>query len=155
MIEIRHATEAERDLLRNLYINEVEDHPERAIAFAEALIVEFKTLLAFRNGEVCGSLSWDSRGGYDDGVIELASLGVNEIFQRQGIATLIVNRMIEEATRFYTSRGYRLRSIILFMEGNNEVARKFYSTIGFSEAARIPQLYPHDDAVIWMKRLSK
>jgi ribosomal protein S18 acetylase RimI-like enzyme len=155
MIEIRHATEAERDLLRDLYLNEVEDHPERAAAFAEALIVKFKTLLAFQNGDVCGSLSWDSRGGYDDGVIELTSLGVNELFQRQGIATLLVNRLIEEATRFYTSRGYQLRSIILFMEGKNEIARKFYSAIGFSEVARIPRLYPYDDAVIWMKRLSK
>jgi ribosomal protein S18 acetylase RimI-like enzyme len=155
MIEIKHATESDRSALRNLYIYEVEDHPERAEAFAEALIVRFKTLLAFQNSNLCGTLSWEPRGGQDDGVIELASLGVNQSFQRQGIATLLVSRMIEEATKYYESNGYRLRTIILFMEDHNEKARKFYSKVGFSQAAKIPKLYPHDDAVIWIRHLSK
>jgi ribosomal protein S18 acetylase RimI-like enzyme len=153
MIEIRQATEADRDLLQNLYIQEIENHPERASAFADALIVKFKTLLAFQNRTVCGSLSWDSRGGYEDGVIELASIGVNEPFRRQGIASRLVEQMIMDAKAFYGSRGYCLRSIILFMEGKNDGARKFYSTIGFTEVARIPNLYPHDDAAIWVQHL--
>ena len=151
MIEIRQASERDRVLLQNLYIEEIENHPERASAFAEALIVKFKTLLAFQNSTVCGSLSWDSRGGYEDGVIELASIGINELFQRQGIASRLVEQMIMDAKAFYASKGYRLRSIILFMEGKNDGARKFYSTIGFKQVARIPKLYPHDDAAIWVR----
>jgi ribosomal protein S18 acetylase RimI-like enzyme len=153
MIEIRQATERDRSLLQNFYIEEIENHPERALAFAEALIVKFKTLLAFENSTVCGSLSWDPRGGYEDGVIELASIGVNEIFRKQGIASRLVEQMIMDATAFYVSQGYHLRSIILFMEGKNDGARKFYSAIGFKEVARIPKLYPHDDAAIWVRHL--
>jgi ribosomal protein S18 acetylase RimI-like enzyme len=155
MIEIRQATEADKGLLQNLYIEEIENHPERASAFAEALIVKFKTLLAFQNSTVCGSLSWDSRGGYEEGVIELASIGVNESVRRQGIGSRLVEQMIKDAKGFYESRGYCLRSIILFMEGKNDGARKFYSARGFTEVARIPKLYPHDDASIWVQHLSQ
>lgn len=155
MIEIRKATEADKDLLTSFYMNEVEEHPQRASAFAESLIMKFRTLLAIQNGEIRGSLSWEPRGGYDDGVIELASLGIHQSFRRQGIGTLLVSRMIEDATQFYMAQGYQLRTIILFMEAGNEGAKKFYSAICFSEAARIPHLYPHDDALIWMRHLKR
>lgn len=151
MIEIRHATEADRDLLKSMYLSEVEDHVARAERFAEQLISRFNTLLALQNSEMCGTLSWETRGGYDDGVAELVGLGVNNEFRRQGIATKLVERMIEEASAFYLERGYALRVILLFMEYGNESARKFYSQTGFSEIARIPNLYPHDDGVVWTR----
>ncbi len=151
MIEIKHATEADRNLLKSMYLSEVEDHAERAERFADQLISRFNTILALQNGELCGTLSWETRGGYDDGVAELAGIGVNSEFQRQGIATELVERMIEEASTFYSERGYTLRVILLFMEYSNEGARKFYSQIGFSEISKIPNLYPHDDGVIWTR----
>jgi ribosomal protein S18 acetylase RimI-like enzyme len=149
MIEIRPAKEEDKNLLKTMYLAEVEDHVGRATTFAEQLINHFKTLLALQENQLCGSLTWDTRGGYDDGVAELVGLGVNAKYQRQGIATKLVKKMIDEVTQFYSERGYILRVIILFMEGKNEDARKFYSRIGFSEVAKIPQLYPHDDGVIW------
>jgi ribosomal protein S18 acetylase RimI-like enzyme len=153
MIEIRPAIEADKDLLKTMYLSEVENHVGRALTFAEGMISRFKTLLALKNGKLCGTLTWDTRGGYDDGVVELVGLGVNSEFQRQGIATRLIDRMIEEAIRFYSERSYTLRVIILFMEGRNDNARKFYSQIGFTEVARIPNLYPHDDGVIWTRTL--
>ncbi len=153
MIEIRPATEADRNLLKTMYLSEVENNVGRAVTFAEDLINHFKTLLALKNSKLCGTLTWDTRGGYDDGVVELVGLGVNREFQRQGIASRLIDIMIEEATRFYSERSYALRVIILFMEGKNEDARKFYSQIGFTEVARIPNLYPHDDGVIWTRNL--
>jgi len=151
MIAIRHAAEVDRDLLKSMYLSEVEDDVARAERFAEQLISRFNTLLALQNGELCGTLSWETRGGYDDGVAELVALGVNRKFQRQGIASELVERMIEEASVFYAERGYVLRVILLFMEYGNEGARRFYSQIGFSEIARMPNLYPHDDGAIWTR----
>ena len=136
-----------------MYLEEVEDHVERAETFAEDLINHFKTILALENGELCGTLTWDTRGGYDDGVVEIIGLGVKMKFQRQGVARRLVNYFTEEASKFYSNRGYTLRVILLFMEGENEVARKFYSNLGFTEDARIPKLYPNDDGVIWTKHI--
>lgn len=153
MFEIRVATDADFNLLRNMYLEEVEDHAERATTFAEDLIHHFKTMLALQDENLVGSLSWDTRGGYDDGVIELVSIGINENFKRQGIATKLVKSFIAEATEFYSSRGYCLRVIILFMERQNEVARKFYANLGFIEEAVLSKLYPHDDGVIWTRHI--
>ncbi|MFW9956759.1 MAG: GNAT family N-acetyltransferase [Candidatus Odinarchaeota archaeon] len=153
MIEIRPAREEDRNLLKTMYLSEVENHDDRAVAFAERLIGHFNTLLALHDNKLCGTLTWDTRGGYDDGVVELVALGVNNEFRRQRIATKLVERMIEDAALFYSERDYTLRVIILFMEGGNKNARKFYSQIGFLEVARIPNLYPHDDGVIWARYL--
>jgi GNAT superfamily N-acetyltransferase len=153
MIDIRPATKKDRALLKTMYLSEVENHRGRAGTFAEGLISRFKTLLALHANQLCGTLSWDTRGGYDDGVVELVGLGVNQIYRRQGIASKLIKRLIEDASHFYSDRGYTLRVIILFMEGSNEGARKFYVHTGFSEVARIPKLYPHDDGVIWTRTL--
>jgi ribosomal protein S18 acetylase RimI-like enzyme len=132
-----------------MYLTEVEDHQERADSFADILVKQFKTLLAIKDSTLCGTVSWDSRGGLDDGVVELLSIGVNADYQRQGIATKLVETMIQEATRYFSQRGYTLRVVLLFMEKQNEGAERFYSSMGFKESATIKELYPHDDGSIW------
>lgn len=153
MFEIKQTTSADKILLENMYLEEVEDHDERARKFAEDLIDRYKTMIALQDNQLCGTLTWDTRGGYDDGVVEIIGLGVNEKFKRQGIAKKLVKYFIEETSKFYSEKGYSLRVILLFMEGTNDVARKFYSNLGFTEATKIPKLYPHDDGVIWTKHL--
>jgi len=153
MFEVKEASGEDKSLLENMYLEEVENHAGRAETFAEDLINHFKTMLALEDGELCGTLTWDTRGGYEDGVVELIGLGVNKKFQRQGVAKRLVNNFIQEASNFYSNLGYSLRVILLFMEGENEVARKFYSALEFKEVARIPNLYPHDDGVIWTRHI--
>jgi RimJ/RimL family protein N-acetyltransferase len=61
--------------------------------------------------------------------------------------------MIEVASSYFSQREYNLRVIILFMESRNEVARRFYSALGFREDASIESLYPADDGSIWTRHL--
>ena len=153
MMNFRQATSVDLPLLENLYKKEIEDHSERARRFAEELVFRYKTILAIKDNDVCGTVSWEPRGGLDDGVAEMIALGVNEGFRRQGIATRLVDAMIEESSQFYVDAGYTLRVVLLFMERQNETARKFYSRNKFKENAIIPTLYPHDDASIWTRRI--
>ena len=153
MTDIRTATSVDIPLLERMYRNEIEDHAERAQRFAEDLVLRYKTLVAIKDDAVCGTVTWEPRGGLDDGVAELVGLGVSVGFKLQGIASKLVVAMIEESSQFFTSNGYSLRVIILFMEKTNETARKFYSTIRFKEVATIPSLYPCDDASIWTLHL--
>jgi ribosomal protein S18 acetylase RimI-like enzyme len=153
MIDIRTATSADISLLENMYRKEIEDHVERSQKFAEDLVLRYKTLLAIKDEVVCGTVTWEVRGGLDDGVVEMIGLGVNEAFKRQGIATRLVDAMIQDAKQFYSSYGYSLRVVLLFMEHSNETARKFYSVNKFKEVASIPSLYPQGDASIWIRHL--
>ena len=153
MIDIRTATSADIPLLERMYRNEIEDHTERAKTFAKDLVLRFKTLLALKDDSVCGTVTWEPRGGLDDGVVELVGLGVNEGFKRQGIATQLVEAMMEEASQFFSTKGHSLRVVLLFMERTNETARKFYSANRFKEMAVVESLYPHDDASIWTRHL--
>ena len=153
MTDIRAATSSDIPLLEKMYRNEIEDHAGRAQQFAEDLVLRYKTLLAIKDDSVCGTVTWESRGGLDDGVVELVGLGVNEGFRRKGIASRLVDAMIEEAAHFFSTKDYSLRVIILFMERTNETARKFYSANRFKEVTTIPSLYPQDDASIWTRHL--
>jgi ribosomal protein S18 acetylase RimI-like enzyme len=153
MLDIRNATPEDVLLLKQMYLSEVEDHEERATVFANDLIYSVKTLLAMSEGTLCGTVSWDVRGGLDDGVVEMTSIGVNESHRRKGIASKLVEGMIDEVTQYFTQRGYSFRVILLFMESKNEVARRFYSSLGFKEDATIAALYPNDDGSIWTRHL--
>ncbi|MHA1962949.1 MAG: N-acetyltransferase family protein [Candidatus Thorarchaeota archaeon] len=153
MIDTRTATSDDIPLLVNMYRNEIEDHEERAQRFAQNLVRRYNTLLAIKDKAICGTVTWEPRGGLDDGVVEMIGLGVAEGLKRQGIASKLVDAMIEETLQFFSSKGYTLRVILLFMEKTNETARKFYSASRFKEVAAIPSLYPHDDASIWTRHL--
>ena len=151
MLDIREATPEDKLHLKQMYLVEIENHEERATAFANELIHRVRTLLAFSHGILCGTVSWDIRGGLDDGVVEMTSIGVNESHRREGIASKLILHMIEDATNHFAEEGYNLRVIILFMERKNEIARKFYSSLGFKEDAVIEALYPTGDGSIWTR----
>jgi ribosomal protein S18 acetylase RimI-like enzyme len=152
MRKVRKATGADRQLLVNLFLSEVEDNSELAEAFASDLL-RFQTILSFDDGNIIGTVSWDVRGGLDDGVVELIGLGVNPQYRRQGVAKELVQTLIHDVSKHYSEQDHKLRVIYLFMEKENAEGRAFYNSIGFKEVADVPELYPHDDASIWTLHL--
>ena len=148
---IRYATEEDFDLLIKMYLTEVENHHQRAEQFAKDLIYKLDTLLCIADDKVIGSISWDRRGGLNDGVVELIGLGVKSSFRRQGIAKLLIISLIDDAKKYFSVDGYKLRVIYFFMERQNEIGRLFYKNVGFREVSTIPEFYPDDDAIIWIK----
>ena len=148
---IRNATEKDMDILVKMYIDEVENHQQRAQQFAKDLIYRFKTNICVSDKIILGTITWDTRGGLDDGVIELVGLGTNSDFQRQGIARELVLSLINEARKDFSKAGYKLRVIYLFMERGNNVGTLFYNHMGFRNVSEIPSFYPNDDAVMLIK----
>jgi ribosomal protein S18 acetylase RimI-like enzyme len=150
---IRNATEKDIDIVVKMYLDEVENHQQRAQQFAKDLIYRFKTIICVCDKNILGSITWDTRGGLDDGIIELVGLGTSSNFKRQGIARELVLSLINEVKKYFSKAGYKLRVIYLFMEKSNNIGELFYNHMGFRKVSDIPSLYPHDDAVIWVKYL--
>ena len=148
---IRFANENDINLLKELYIDDVENHEQRAIKFAKDLIFKLNTIICVDNLKVIGTISWDTRGGLNDGVIELIGLGVTQNYRRQGIARELVLTLISEVKKFFKLEGYKLRVIYFFMERQNNEGRTFYTNMGFREVSIIPAFYPNDDAIMWIK----
>jgi len=150
---IRSATEKDMEILVKMYLDEIENHQQRAQQFAKDLIYRFKTIICVSDKIILGTITWDTRGGLDDGVIELVGLGTSPDFKRQGIARELVLSLINEAKKYFSNAGYKLRVIYLFMEKSNNIGKLFYNHMGFRMVSEIPSLYPNDDAVIWVKHL--
>ena len=136
-----------------MYLTEIESHDERANVFAQDLLSLMRTILAFDDNTLCGTVSWAIRGGMDDGVIEIIGLGVNDRYKRKGIATRLVNQAIADAKERFQTKKHTLRRAFLFMEESNHIARQFYLKYGFSEVAMIPKFYPEDGASIFVIEL--
>ena len=97
-------------------------------------------LVAEEGGRVVGHavLWWTA----DEG--ELANLAVAPEARRQGVATRLLDRILEEA------RANRLRSVFLEVRASNEGARALYRERGFREVGRRRDYYsrPREDALI-------
>ena len=148
---IRNATEKDMDIVVKMYLDEVENHQQRAQQFAKDLIYRFKTIICISDKNILGTITWDTRGGLDDGVIELVGLGTNSDFQRQGVARELVLSLENEARKYFSKAGCKLRVIYLFMGRSNKVGELFYNHMGFRKVSEIPSFYPKDDAVMWIK----
>lgn len=152
---IRRATHKDSSFLVEMFRTEIVDDPQMALQFAEDTLSTGITLMAIEDKRLCGTLSWTRRWGFEDGVVELTGLGVNETYRQQGIASALMDQLILDARKLFEDEGEHLRVIMIFMERKNEIARKFYGKHGFSEVGIIPALYPHDDGVLWSRHFGK
>ena len=154
MPTLRKATDSDLDILANLYINEVENNETNAQVFARDLLFRMRTILCFEENQLCGTISWEVRGGLDDGVAEIVGLGINELYRRKGLASLLIQEVISAASKKFRESNSQLRILFLFMETENGTARTFYNQLGFSEVANIPSFYPQDGASILVRTFS-
>ncbi|MFW9907210.1 MAG: GNAT family N-acetyltransferase [Candidatus Thorarchaeota archaeon] len=146
----RKATEDDIILIEEMFLSEVEPNKEHAEQFAYDLVKHLNTILCLEDQKICGTISWDRRGGWDDGVVEIIGLGVNEEYRRRGFASVLVKDAIAHAKSVFAEKGEILRRVFLFMESENKTARQFYESIGFEEKASIANFYPHADASIFL-----
>jgi len=77
-----------------------------------------------------------------DGVIDIMNLFVNEENRKQGIATSLMNEMIEKEN---------YNRIMLEVNENNEEAIKLYTKLGFKEISLRDRYYGEDTAIIMEK----
>jgi ribosomal protein S18 acetylase RimI-like enzyme len=147
------ASEKYRDSIIEMYIHDIEDNQNSARKFADDLIQRFKTILCITNDEIIGTISWEVRGGLEDGIVELVAMGVKSMHRRKGIGLNLFTKMLDDAKALFSESNLELRIVYLFMEYQNQTARKFYESLGFTEDSRLSKFYPSDDASIWVLRL--
>ncbi len=155
MPEFRSAQEGDHAILAKMYMDEIEQSGDRADRYARDLVRKMNTIPCYEDSRVCGTVSWTVRGGTEDGVVEIVSLGVNKGHRRRGLATALMDKAMRDAQDFLGQAGSRLRTIFLFMESCNEIARAFYETLHFKEVVTIPSFYPHDGASIFVRVLKR
>ena len=77
-----------------------------------------------------------------DGVLDIMNLFVNEEDRRKGIATELMNKMIQEEN---------YSRIMLEVNENNDSAIRLYNKLGFKEISLRDRYYGEDTAIIMEK----
>ncbi len=112
------------------------------------------SLLSSEYGECFGVFDEDELVGYialewvlDEG--SLTDLAVSPTYRRQGLASLLMDRLIESA------QSKNLSFITLEVRASNLPAIKLYQKYGFLEAGRRPDYYrnPTEDALLMTKNM--
>jgi ribosomal protein S18 acetylase RimI-like enzyme len=148
---IRFSSEEDLETIKKMFLEEIIADKKLANRFAKDLVYKYKTFLFLVNKEIVGTISWDIKGGIEDGVVELVGLGVNQTYRRQGIGKNLVEAMIRECKTYFSELGYKLRVIFLYMERSNEIGELFYKSMYFNKICEISSFYPKNDAIIWIR----
>ena len=77
-----------------------------------------------------------------DGVLDIMNLFINEEDRRKGIATELMNKMIQEEN---------YSRIMLEVNENNDSAIRLYNKLGFKEISLRDRYYGEDTAIIMEK----
>ena len=81
--------------------------------------------------------------------IQLNNIGVRRELRRRGLASILMDHIIQTAR----SRG-RARKIFLEVSELNEAARLFYRARGFTESGRRKRYYDGIDAILMERELA-
>lgn len=83
---------------------------------------------------------------------ELLNIGIDPLFQHQGLGTALLNRLCEMA------QAADLDTLFLEVRTSNSRAQQLYRKLGFNEIATRPNYYPaqkgREDAIVMAKALT-
>jgi [ribosomal protein S18]-alanine N-acetyltransferase len=82
--------------------------------------------------------------------IQLNNIGIREDSRRRGLATMLLDQIVDAAFR-----GGRVRKVFLEVSEKNEAARLFYQASGFVESGRRKRYYDGIDAILMERELEQ
>lgn len=154
---IRDSTSADKSAILKLVADVKVFRPDEITIAAEVLESavniaphkDYESLTCEVNGQVAGWLCWGS-AGCSIGCYEIYWLVVAPQFQRMRIG----RKLLEHAEMLIRNRGGRIIVIETSSRSDYQSARNFYTRMGYSQVASIPDFFAtHDNKVIYLKQL--
>lgn len=85
----------------------------------------------FDESKLIGIATWIRHGRPRHGLAELDHVVVHPDSQGKGVATQLLNGLIESIKEHYVSEGFKLRKFFLLTHADNEKAHGLYKKLGF------------------------
>ena len=93
------------------------------------------------NNEVAGKLIFQAKENPKLGVGEFEAVEVHPEYQGMGVGSRIVQRSIEEASKYFNRYNTKMRFLYLFTRSNNEDAKNLYKKFGFKEGNLLEKMF--------------
>jgi ribosomal protein S18 acetylase RimI-like enzyme len=112
---------------------------------AECYLSHNNTFLAKDGNRIIGKMLWHIKEDPNFGVVEFEELYVFEDYRRKGIGSKLLRISIEAVCDYFNQLGIKPRRIFLFVDENNQSARKLYEKFGFECIANLGHLHSEND----------
>ncbi|MFX1345669.1 MAG: GNAT family N-acetyltransferase [Promethearchaeota archaeon] len=112
---------------------------------AECYLSHNNTILAKDGNRIIGKMLWHTKEDPNFGVVEFEELYVYDDYRRKGIGSELLRISIEAVCEHFNQLGIKPRCIFLFVDENNQSARKLYEKFKFKCVANLGHLYSEND----------
>ncbi len=112
---------------------------------AECYLSHNNTILAKDGNRIIGKMLWHIKEDPNFGVVEFEELYVFEDYRRKGIGSELLRNSIKAVQDHFKQLGIESRRIFLFVDENNQSARKLYEKFGFEYITNLGHLFSEND----------
>ncbi|MGB8955338.1 MAG: GNAT family N-acetyltransferase [Tumebacillaceae bacterium] len=130
-MEIRLASETDRNVLIRDYLQQVYPDLEMAQRYAEQHLRLDRALLLEEEADVVGTLNWGMRGLPRDGMAELTGLRLNPSQRGQGKGKFLLEAGLADMRAYFAERGAELNCVYGWLNREQAVCRAFLEGAGF------------------------
>ena len=110
-------------------------------AFISEFNKGFHYIVALKDNEVIGIVTWVIHGLPKHGLFELDRICIMTKARGKGIGKRLVNELIDDANYWYKKRNGKARKLYLLTHEDNKNAHIFYERVGFVQETTLKSHY--------------
>ena len=145
-IVLKKATTKDEIQIANVLLDfyNINDLDEAVNTFRAEIDKDFHYIVAIENNKIIGLVTWFMHGLPKHGLFELDRICILSISRGKGIGAKLVNKLVEDAGKWYKKNGEAIRKLYLLTHEDNTNAHSFYLKIGFEHEATLKDHYYKD-----------
>ncbi len=132
------------DLLKYFEMNEKVTHLDFFRKRIKYYADNYFILLAKEGKDLIGHLFFQVKENINLGVGEIETVNVRDDYRGKGIGTLLVEKAVKFAERYFNDVGVKLRCVYMMTRSNNKAAIRLYEKVGFKKQNTIGKIYRDD-----------
>ena len=102
---------------------------------------DFHYIVALQDDVLIGLVTWLSHGLPKHGLFELDRICLSSESRGKGVGRGLIEKLIEDADKWYESKGESIRKLYLLTHEDNVDAHIFYEKVGFDHETTLKDHY--------------
>jgi ribosomal protein S18 acetylase RimI-like enzyme len=142
-MKIRKATTQDKEGIANVLKQSynIKTIEEGINVFEEELKKGHNYIIAKDEEKIVGIVTWTIHDIPKHELAELNRIAVLPEMKGKGAAQQLFDKLVEDAKKFYQSKGHKLRKLYLLTHASNKRAQTFYEKLGFKYETTLKEHY--------------
>jgi len=142
-ISIRKAIIEDKSEIASVLLDfyNMDNQDEGKATFISEFEKDFHYILALEDNKIIGLVTWISHGLPKHGLFELDRICLLSESRGKGVGKLLVESLVDDARKWYSNLGGKIRKLYLLTHEDNKGAHGFYEKVGFEHETTLKDHY--------------